>query len=156
MAGAQEEDDGDAPRLWSQQGKYPGTAFTRSIGDATAEAIGVFAEPEVLVKRLTARNPFLILASDGVWEFLSSQSVVDMVSKYDDPLEAAMAIVAESYRLWLEHESRTDDITMLIIQITVRLSFIHARTSEVNSPPKFNVMMIPYPFVPADKAVQSY
>lgn len=106
--------------MWAQNGKYPGTAFTRSVGDATAEAIGVFAEPEVLVRRLTARNPFLIIASDGVWEFLSSQSVVEMVGKYDDAQEACMAIVAESYRLWLQHESRTDDITMLLIQIQVR------------------------------------
>ena len=36
-AHVQEEDDGDAPRLWVQQGKFPGTAFTRSIGDAVAE-----------------------------------------------------------------------------------------------------------------------
>lgn len=26
--------DGDPPRLWSQKGTYPGTAFTRSIGDS--------------------------------------------------------------------------------------------------------------------------
>lgn len=114
---SQDEADGDAPRLWSPAGRYPGTAFTRSIGDATAETIGVYAEPEVLVKRLTGRNPFIVVASDGVWEFLSSQSVVEMVGKYDDPLEAATAIVAESYRLWLQHESRTDDITMIIIQL---------------------------------------
>jgi hypothetical protein len=32
--GDEEEDDGDPPRLWVQNGMYPGTAFTRSIGDA--------------------------------------------------------------------------------------------------------------------------
>jgi hypothetical protein len=26
--------DGDPPRLWSPAGMYPGTAFTRSIGDS--------------------------------------------------------------------------------------------------------------------------
>jgi hypothetical protein len=30
----EEEDDGDPPRLWFPNGMYPGTAFTRSIGDA--------------------------------------------------------------------------------------------------------------------------
>lgn len=39
----------------------------------------MFAEPEVVTKQLTANHPFLVLASDGVWEFLPSQSVVDMV-----------------------------------------------------------------------------
>ncbi len=45
-----------------------------------AERIGVFAEPEVITRPLTSHNPFIVLASDGVWEFLPSQSVVDMVS----------------------------------------------------------------------------
>lgn len=47
---------------------------------AAAERIGVFAEPEVVTKGLNAQHPFMVLASDGVWEFLPSQSVVDMVS----------------------------------------------------------------------------
>lgn len=35
------------------------------------------------------------------------------VSKFDDPQEACLSVVAESYRLWLQHETRTDDITMV-------------------------------------------
>ena len=58
---------------------YPGTAFTRSIGDTVAEEIGVTAVPEVLVMELRPRHPFFVIASDGVFEFLSSQDVVDMV-----------------------------------------------------------------------------
>ncbi len=38
------------------------------------------------------------------------------VSKFDDPHEAALSVVAESYRLWLQYETRTDDITMIILQ----------------------------------------
>ena len=30
----EEEDSGDPPRLWAQNAMFPGTAFTRSIGDA--------------------------------------------------------------------------------------------------------------------------
>ncbi|GAX81252.1 hypothetical protein CEUSTIGMA_g8684.t1 [Chlamydomonas eustigma] len=114
--GNEEDNDGDPPRLWAPNATYPGTAFTRSIGDSVAERIGVFAEPEVLSKQLNSTHPFMIIASDGVWEFLSSQSVVDMVSKFDDPQEACFSVVAESYRLWLQHETRTDDITMIVVQ----------------------------------------
>ena len=77
--GGEDDDDGDPPRLWVQNGMYPGTAFTRSIGDSAAEQIGVIANPEVLVVELTSRHPFFVIASDGVFEFLNSQSVVDMV-----------------------------------------------------------------------------
>lgn len=34
--------------MWSPHGDYPGTAFTRSIGDHVAEECGVIAEPEIL------------------------------------------------------------------------------------------------------------
>eukprot|EP00898_Chlorokybus_atmophyticus_P000853 jgi/Chlat1/1769/Chrsp134S02092 len=115
--GAEDEDDGDPPRLWSPYGTFPGTAFTRSIGDQCAERIGVHAEPEVTVVELTKDHPFFVIASDGVFEFLPSQSVIDMVAKYDDPHKAVTAIVAESYRLWLQYETRTDDITMICVFI---------------------------------------
>ena len=114
--GTEEDDDGDPPRLWVPNGMFPGTAFTRSIGDAVAERIGVIAEPEVEVVTLTASSRFAVVASDGVFEFLSSQAVVDMIAPFKDPLEAALAVVQESYRLWLQYETRTDDITIIVIQ----------------------------------------
>ena len=48
---------------------------------------------------------------------MPSQMVVDMVAKYDDPQEAARAVVQESYRLWLQYETRTDDITCIVIAL---------------------------------------
>lgn len=39
------------------------------------------------------------------------------VNKYEDPRDACAAIARESYKLWLEHESRTDDITIIIVHI---------------------------------------
>eukprot|EP00252_Welwitschia_mirabilis_P017045 TRINITY_DN3789_c0_g1_i2.p1 TRINITY_DN3789_c0_g1~~TRINITY_DN3789_c0_g1_i2.p1 ORF type:complete len:394 (+),score=19.45 TRINITY_DN3789_c0_g1_i2:536-1717(+) len=111
------DDGGDPPRLWVPNGNYPGTAFTRSIGDDTAETIGVTAIPEINIVELTPDNPFFVVASDGVFEFLSSQAVVDMVAKCKDPHEACAAIATESHRLWLQNETRTDDITIIIVQI---------------------------------------
>ncbi|KAA0033443.1 hypothetical protein IC582_026927 [Cucumis melo] len=115
--GDEESQGGDPPRLWVQNGLYPGTAFTRSIGDSTAEKIGVNAVPEVLVLQLNPNHLFFVVASDGVFEFLSSQTVVDMASSYADPQDACTAIAAESYKLWMEHENRTDDITIIVVQI---------------------------------------
>ncbi|XP_020527029.1 probable protein phosphatase 2C 35 [Amborella trichopoda] len=115
--GNEENGDGDPPRLWMPNVMYPGTAFTRSVGDSVAEKIGVIAEPEILKVQLTPNHLFFVIASDGVFEFLSSQAVIDMVAKYKDPRDACSAIVAESYKLWLEHENRTDDITVIIVHV---------------------------------------
>ena len=42
--GTEEEDDGDPPRLWAPNAMYPGTAFTRSLGD-TGPACGSICLP---------------------------------------------------------------------------------------------------------------
>ncbi|KAL0838236.1 hypothetical protein Bca101_090126 [Brassica carinata] len=74
----EESEGGDPPRLWVLNGMYPGTAFTRSVGDCTAEGIGVTAEPEVSMVHLSPNHLFFVVASDGIFEFLPSQAVVDM------------------------------------------------------------------------------
>lgn len=38
-------------------------------------------------------------------------------AKFKDPRDACAAIVAESYRLWLQYETRTDDITVIIVHV---------------------------------------
>jgi len=110
-----DEASGDPPRVWDKTLEKPGCAFTRSLGDSVAEAIGVFAEPEVLSWELQPNDKFAIIASDGVFEFLPNQTVVDMVGRFSDPIEAAKHVCAESYRLWLQNDERTDDITVIII-----------------------------------------
>ncbi|GMJ09189.1 hypothetical protein HRI_004588100 [Hibiscus trionum] len=96
---------------------YPGTAFTRSVSDSTAETIGVVAVPEIKVVRLTPNHLFFVVASDGVFEFLPSQTSVNMAATYTDLRDASAAIAGESYKLWLENENRTNDITIIIVQI---------------------------------------
>mmetsp|Transcript_15517 Transcript_15517/g.29628 ORF Transcript_15517/g.29628 Transcript_15517/m.29628 type:complete len:846 (+) Transcript_15517:321-2858(+) len=124
ILGEELDEDGDPPRVWAQNGDYPGTAFTRSIGDAMAEDLGVFAEPEMLTREITPDDKMLILASDGVYEFLTNQSVIDICAKFGDPLEACRAVVAEAYELWLQYELRTDDITIICIFIDeVRMNY---------------------------------
>lgn len=48
----------------------PGLAMTRSFGDLIAASVGVIARPEIWERELTKDDKFMIIASDGVWEFL--------------------------------------------------------------------------------------
>jgi len=105
---------GDPPRVWSRDADYPGTAFTRSLGDTVAESCGVYALPEVVSTELTSNDEVLVVASDGVFEFLSSQAVIDMCREFHDPLDACKRILDASYEQWMNHERRTDDITMIV------------------------------------------
>ena len=103
--------------MWNVTLDKPGTAFTRSIGDACAEGIGVFAEPEHLTRELHELDKYVVIASDGVFEFLTSQTVCDMVHSFKDPLDACKKVVRENYNLWLQYEVRTDDITMIALYL---------------------------------------
>ena len=106
---------GDPPRVWEKGKNYPGTAFTRSIGDHVADNCGVIAEPEMLTTDLTSNDEYMIIASDGVFEFLPNQRVIDLCVESKDPLEACDKIIRESYDQWLKYENRTDDITCLVL-----------------------------------------
>ena len=127
----EEEDTGDPPRLWVKGKTFPGCAFTRSIGDSIGESVGVFAEPEVVTKELGESDKYIVLASDGVWEFLTNQAVLNMVAAYKSPLKACKAVVNEAYKLWLQYDVRTDDITMIAIYLEDMGGLAAAHQAEV-------------------------
>jgi len=107
--------DGDVPRIWLQTKERPGTAFTRSLGDEVAETIGVIATPEMLTRELSSNDRILVLASDGIFDFFTSQQVIDICKKHDDPLDACKDMLAQSYGEWLKYENRVDDITAIVM-----------------------------------------
>lgn len=64
------------PRVWLKEQDIPGLAMTRSFGDEVASSVGVNALPEITEWKLTPEDKFIILASDGVWEFIESEEVL--------------------------------------------------------------------------------
>jgi serine/threonine protein phosphatase PrpC len=58
--------------------------MSRSLGDGLAHACGVSSEASVLEhKRDTAfYDAFLIIASDGVWDFISNSEAIEIVAKH--------------------------------------------------------------------------
>lgn len=56
--------------------------MSRSFGDNISKSIGVTSEPEVIRMKLDKRDRFVLLASDGVWEFISNQEVLQLIVPY--------------------------------------------------------------------------
>lgn len=107
-------------RVWLQYAWIPGLAMSRAIGDVLAHQVGVASEPEHSTVELTDQDQFMILASDGVWEFISSKEAVDIVCQYDSAEESCRQLVDEAYQRWLtEEEGVVDDITAVVVR------FIH-------------------------------
>jgi serine/threonine protein phosphatase PrpC len=102
-------------RVWLADRDVPGLAMTRSFGDMVATSVGVVSTPEIWEKKISGSDRFLVLASDGVWEFISSEEVVKIVSKCEKPEEACRILEQESRQRWKKEEGVIDDITSLVI-----------------------------------------
>ena len=95
------------------------------MGDRVAQSVGVTAEPEVKEFLLSLNDKFLVIASDGVWEFLSNEDVAQIVLPYYEqnaPEAAANALVKASYKKWKQEEEVIDDITVVIIFLEVSMA----------------------------------
>lgn len=55
------------------------------------------ADPEILSRKLTPEDKYIVVCSDGVFEFLSNEEVMEIVTSHKDPFEAAAELVELSY-----------------------------------------------------------
>ena len=80
-----------------------GLAMSRSFGDNVSKSVGVNCEPEIIRMKLDKRDKFVLLASDGVWEFITNQEVLQLVVPYykEGKLEEACDALAKlAYERW--------------------------------------------------------
>lgn len=98
-----------------------GLAMARSIGDHAIAEVGVIAEPVVTSRTLEPQDDFMILASDGVWEFLSSQNAVDIVAEHLESrgaTKACQALIEAAASRWHDEEGEyRDDITAIVVRL---------------------------------------
>jgi len=112
---------GDIPHRVFLQGKmFPGLAMSRALGDLIGHKAGVICTPEVTDYHIKPEDEFLILASDGIWEFIDSQECVEKVASYGrDQLAACVEdICSDAWSRWKREEGNVvDDITLELIYL---------------------------------------
>lgn len=55
--------------------------MTRSFGDIIGSSVGVLNEPEIKFFIHNKNDKFIIIGSDGLWEFISCQEAINIVGK---------------------------------------------------------------------------
>jgi len=97
----------------------PGLAMTRSIGDTISNRAGVTSEPEIYEHSITNNDEFLVLGTDGIFEFMSNDEIGQIIEPFfisEDPQLAANELVREAHLRWKEANiNHIDDITCIII-----------------------------------------
>ena len=106
-------------RIWVKNKEEPGLAMTRSLGDKIAHSVGVSEEPEFKNFNYDGTEKFLIIASDGIWEYLHGDDCIKVIRPFyeenKDSEEAALALVKEAFKKWKRKEVAIDDITAIVV-----------------------------------------
>jgi len=82
-------------RVWLKKDDIPGLAMSRALGDGWAQEAGVVPNAEIFEFWLTSKDMFIVIASDGVWEFMDNDLVAKIVAPFylkSSPEAAANAI----------------------------------------------------------------
>lgn len=113
--------------MWAKGEQAPGLAMSRSMGDLAASQVGVSSEPEIIGHEITDEDKMLVLATDGVWEFLTNKCVIasqciDLLALHYESrnMEAGCdKLLHESVIRWKRANGRfeevVDDITFIVV-----------------------------------------
>ena len=105
-------------RVFARGKDFPGIAMSRSIGDLVAKCYGVVAEPGITEYNINQQTKFIILCSDGVWEFLSNENVRDAGKQFylhSNATELCQELISRSIIEWQINDTIIDDITAIAI-----------------------------------------
>lgn len=110
-------------RVFMRGEDYPGLAMSRALGDLQAHRLGVSHSAELKEHTLVPADEFIIVASDGLWEFVSAQEAVDVIFKYGrtGARIGAEALSKLAWSRWIKHEQGqvVDDITILVAYLPI-------------------------------------
>ena len=104
-------------RVWLKDEDYPGLAMSRSFGDRVAHSVGVCTDPEIREYYFEKDDKFFVISSDGLFEFISSQDIVDIVKDFyisGDIVSCCEYLYKVASEKWMKEEEVIDDITMII------------------------------------------
>ena len=104
-------------RVWKRGEGYPGLAMSRSIGDLNGKKIGIIPNPGIIEYLIEEKSKYIVVCSDGVWEFLNNENVKEIGEKYyveNNPSGFCHDLVNTSFSLWEKNDIVIDDITAVV------------------------------------------
>ena len=105
-------------RVYAKGRDFPGLAMSRSFGDFQCKKYGVINEPSFVEYSLDENCKYIVIGSDGVWDFLDNENVVKIGNKYyvkNNPEGFCKEILESAAYWWEKEDSVIDDITALVV-----------------------------------------
>ncbi|GAB4814202.1 hypothetical protein N2152v2_001248 [Parachlorella kessleri] len=126
-------------RVYLPTGRSPGLSVARAFGDTLLSSVGVVPHPDFAVFRLPQQPPsppapaaaagasaseasplkpshILIVATDGLWEFVSSEEAVEIAASAGSPEQAAQLLGEAARQAWQAAWGglHIDDVTIAV------------------------------------------
>ena len=93
-------------------------SYYRSLGDVVAHSAGVISDPDFTEFDLDPKtDKFLVVATDGLWEFITNEETVKMVESNRTPAEAVDVLVTEAGTRWMQEEQVIDDTSIIVANL---------------------------------------
>ncbi|KAM7273067.1 hypothetical protein ACFE04_027731 [Oxalis oulophora] len=110
-------DEPGVHRVWLPDEESPGLAMSRAFGDYCIKDYGLTSVPEVTQRHITSEDQFVILATDGVWDVITNEEAVEIVSSTTDKAKSAKRLVECAVRAWKRKRRgfAVDDISALLL-----------------------------------------
>ncbi len=105
-------------RVFAKGKNYPGLAMSRSLGDFKSKEYGVINEPSFVEHILDEFCKYMVICSDGVWDFMDNEKVMKIANKYyinNNPEGFCQEIIGNASYRWEKEEVVIDDITAVIV-----------------------------------------
>ncbi|PIA64482.1 hypothetical protein AQUCO_00100159v1 [Aquilegia coerulea] len=124
-------------RVWLPNDDLPGLAMSRCFGDFGIKNYGIIAIPQMSYHRITNKDQFLVLASDGVWDVLTNNEVASIVWSVKNAEKAAIAVVNAAVAAWIQKYPATkiDDCTVVCLFLQEKKQDKHLNKKETSTSP---------------------
>ncbi|KAJ4830691.1 hypothetical protein Tsubulata_028407 [Turnera subulata] len=111
------EEEPEVFRIWMPEEDCPGLAMARAFGDFCLKEYGLTSVPQISYRKLTNEDEFVVLATDGVWDVLSNQEVIQIVASTRKRSMAAKVLVRYAVRAWRSKYpgSKIDDCAVVCL-----------------------------------------
>ena len=105
-------------RVFARGKDFPGLAMSRSFGDFQSKQYGVINEPTFVEYCLDENCRYIVICSDGVWDFIDNDNVVKIGNRHylnNNPEGFCLEILEKASYWWQKEDIVIDDITALIV-----------------------------------------
>ena len=108
---------GDSFRVISPSNRNRGIITTRSFGDRDYKTVGVTYTPTVSSFSLKETDKFLLICSDGVWEYVDNNKIAKIIyENIDDPKRACSVLINNAKDSWsIRQDGYVDDMTAVLV-----------------------------------------